>query len=42
VGQDGDIVHLMVTDTALDRLNTRLAGSNASPAAPSTSPGTAP
>jgi hypothetical protein len=27
VGQDGDIVHVMVTDTALDRLNARLSGS---------------
>ena len=26
VGQDGDILHLMVTDAALDRLNARLAG----------------
>jgi trk system potassium uptake protein TrkA len=26
VGQDGDVVHLMVTDTALDRLNSRLSG----------------
>ena len=25
VGQDGDILHVMVTDKALDRLNTRLA-----------------
>jgi trk system potassium uptake protein len=28
VGQDGDIVHVMVTDTALDRLNARLNGSH--------------
>ena len=27
VGQEGDIVHLMVTDTALDRFNARLIGS---------------
>jgi trk system potassium uptake protein len=26
VGQDGDVIHLMVTDTALDRLNARLRG----------------
>ncbi|MGO8873643.1 MAG: potassium channel family protein [Acidimicrobiales bacterium] len=26
VGQDGDVVHLMVTDAALDRLNARLGG----------------
>ena len=26
VGQDGDILHLMVTDTALDRFNARLVG----------------
>ncbi|HEV3367277.1 MAG TPA: TrkA family potassium uptake protein [Acidimicrobiales bacterium] len=26
VGQDGDVLHLMVTDTALDRLNSRLRG----------------
>jgi len=36
VGQDGDIVHLMVTDTALDRLNARLSGRTvgAAPAPP--------
>jgi trk system potassium uptake protein TrkA len=36
VGQDGDVVHLMVTDTALDRLNSRLRGSMPppSPASP--------
>src|ERR1700722_10497614 len=33
VGQDGDIVHVMVTDTALDRLNARLSGSSERPAA---------
>ena len=26
VGQDGDVIHLMVTDTALERLNARLGG----------------
>jgi hypothetical protein len=26
VGQDGDIIHVMVTDTALERLNARLSG----------------
>jgi trk system potassium uptake protein TrkA len=28
VGQDGDVVHLMVTEAALDRLNARLSGSS--------------
>jgi trk system potassium uptake protein TrkA len=37
VGQDGDILHLMVTDTALDRLNLRLRG-NADPSRPPGSP----
>ena len=27
VGQDGDVIHLMVTDSALERLNARLAAS---------------
>jgi trk system potassium uptake protein len=37
VGQEGDIVHLMVTDTALDRLNLRLAGASSAskPSGPS-------
>jgi trk system potassium uptake protein TrkA len=29
VGQDGDVLHLMVSDTALERLNARLRGSSA-------------
>jgi trk system potassium uptake protein TrkA len=29
VGQEGDVLHLMVTDTALDRLRARLEGSSA-------------
>jgi trk system potassium uptake protein len=33
VGQDGDVVHLMVTDAALDRLNARLRGTLVPPAA---------
>ena len=37
VGQDGDVLHLMVSDTALERLNARLRGSSAASAAP-TSP----
>jgi trk system potassium uptake protein TrkA len=31
VGQDGDVLHLMVTDTALDRLNSRLRGKAGAP-----------
>ncbi len=31
VGQDGDVLHLMVSDTALDRLRSRLEGSSAVP-----------
>ena len=34
VGQDGDLLHLMVTDTALDRFNARLVGATVPPAAP--------
>ncbi|HUY65816.1 MAG TPA: TrkA C-terminal domain-containing protein, partial [Acidimicrobiales bacterium] len=33
VGQDGDVLHLMVTDTALGRLNARLAGRSPAPVA---------
>ena len=29
VGQDGDVLHLMVTDSALERFNARLAGAAA-------------
>jgi len=32
VGQDGDVLHLMVTDAALDRLNARLSGRAVAPA----------
>ena len=31
VGQDGDVVHLMVSDTALERLRSRLEGSHPGP-----------
>jgi trk system potassium uptake protein len=34
VGQDGDVLHLMVTDTALDRLNSRLRGKAGIPGHP--------
>jgi trk system potassium uptake protein TrkA len=33
VGQEGDVLHLMVTDNALDRLNARLAGKSPASAA---------
>jgi trk system potassium uptake protein len=38
VGQDGDIVHVMVTDTALDRLNARLSGHDERPGAEEPAP----
>ncbi len=31
VGQDGDVIHLMVTDSALERLNARLAAAGPKP-----------
>ncbi len=34
VGQDGDLLHLMVTDTALDRFNARLVGTTVTPITP--------
>jgi trk system potassium uptake protein TrkA len=37
VGQDGDVIHLMVSDTALERLNARLRGTSAASSTP-TSP----
>ena len=33
VGQDGDLLHVMVTDKALERLNARLAGTSEAPGA---------